>query len=155
MDNPPIIAGYFEEDGSSYQSLQPPQEFSSGSLLPSETPIEEGTTLPAHTYACSECSTTFTKKYLLNKHSKKHYPPFKCKTNSCTRSFEHRRDFERHQSARHPEVVLVRSMWSCPYDGCRFSVQQNGGSSRRDNVVRHISSQHGVEMNYQDDFMEE
>jgi hypothetical protein len=70
-------------------------------------------------------------------------------------SFQYKRDFERHRSARHPETVLERSIWSCPYDGCKFSVQQNGGSLRRDNMVRHISTQHGMEIDYQDIFVEE
>jgi hypothetical protein len=70
-DNRPIIGGYFEEDGTPFRSLQPPREFSGDSLLLSETSIEESAVLLAHNDAapqelqCSECSMTFTKKYLL------------------------------------------------------------------------------------------
>lgn len=159
-DNRPATAEYFEDNRSSYQSLPPPQEFSNNSLLPSESPTEEGTAFLSQTetapqeFQCSECPRRFTKKHLLNKHFKKHDPPFKCTINSCTMSFSVRKDFKRHLSAIHPETVDELNVWYCPVTDCKFSSQQNGGSTRKDNIRRHINTQHR-EIDNQDEFMEE
>jgi hypothetical protein len=152
-DSWPSVTGYVEEHRVPHQSLQPPQkDFSNHGLLPSGPSTKAFSNLITHTensspkYRCMDCPESFNKRYLLNKHVKQHYPPFECTTNSCTKSFQYKRDFDRHVSARHPETVLELNVYFCPYPACKFSVQGKGGSSRKDNMARHISTQHSIEI---------
>jgi len=146
----PTNARYVGEDGSSYQSLQSPLEYSNDTALQSNPTIEgtgtflAGTETNPHVFQCRECTKTFSKKHLLNKHFKEHNPPFRCMINGCNKPFLWKRDYDRHLNAKHPQTVPGLTIWSCPIDGCKFSIQRNGGSSRKDNMDRHKRTQHGV-----------
>jgi hypothetical protein len=92
---------------------------------------------------CSECGLTFPKPYLLNKHRKKHNPPFKCTIDQCEQAFQFKKDLKRHQDARHTQSADGVVLLCCPYSGCKFSSESGYGSSRKDNLRRHIRNQHG------------
>jgi RNase P subunit RPR2 len=102
------------------------------------------TTIPAQTtiaqFMCQECNEAFSKPHLLNKHMKKHYPPFSC--DECGKAFRYRKDLTRHCKSKHPETVEESEVLFCPYFGCKFSAEKCTGSSRRDNLNRHIQTQH-------------
>jgi len=93
------------------------------------------------TFDCEECSEPFSKRNLLNKHMKKHFPPFQC--DNCSRAFQFRKDLTRHCKSQHPETVEELTVLFCPYPGCKFSPERSTGSTRKDNLNRHIQTQHG------------
>ncbi|KAH8688625.1 hypothetical protein GQ44DRAFT_720712 [Phaeosphaeriaceae sp. PMI808] len=92
---------------------------------------------------CNECGLTFPKRHLLNTHRKKHNPPFKCTINQCDRAFRYQKDLDRHRKAKHSETTHGSTLLYCPYSGCKFSFERGTGSSRKDNLNRHIRTRHG------------
>jgi len=117
----------------------------SNTLLQDSDAIIEATgtaaTQSATAFECEKCSETFPKQHLLNKHMKKHFPPFQC--NDCDKAFQYRKDLKRHRESKHPETVEEPTVLFCPYPGCKFSAERSTGSTRRDNLNRHIQTQHG------------
>jgi len=97
----------------------------------------------AGTLRCEYCSQIFPKRYKLNKHLKKHLRPFSCTVAGCQRAFEFKKDLERHLKAKHRETVPGTALFYCPYEGCKFSLDAGAGLTRKDNLNRHIQSQHG------------
>jgi len=108
--------------------------------------VQNGThnRITANVLQCGECEQTFAKEHLLNKHLKKHFPPFQCLHEGCSRFFQYRKDLRRHCEAKHPESVADAALLYCPYEGCKFSFQGGTGVSRRDNLNRHVRTQHRV-----------
>jgi uncharacterized C2H2 Zn-finger protein len=102
------------------------------------------TTTQAETapFECAECSATFSKLGDFNKHMKKHYPPFPC--DNCDKAFRYKKDLTRHCKSMHPETVEVHEVSFCPVYGCRYSADRSNGSSRSDNLRRHMRTQHGL-----------
>jgi len=94
----------------------------------------------ATTFECNECSKTFSKRHLLNKHMKKHFPPFQC--DDCGKAFQFRKDLRRHCEALHLETVEGATVLFCPFPECKFSAERSAGSTRRDNLNRHIQTRH-------------
>jgi len=92
-------------------------------------------------YLCEDCSQSFPRQCDLNRHSKKHSLPFSCEV--CHNRFRYRKDLNRHRSAKHPEAVTNFNLLYCPHPGCRFSIQQGIGTTREDNLRRHMQTQHG------------
>jgi len=93
-------------------------------------------------FRCAECTQTFPKRHLFNRHNKKHSRPFKCPIRRCNRAFQYRKDLGRHRAARHPETVQDLVLLYCRHPGCKFSSEQGPGSSRKDNLRRHARTQH-------------
>jgi hypothetical protein len=89
---------------------------------------------------CQECFERFPKQHLLNKHTKKHFPPFKC--DDCDKAFRYRKDLNRHRTSKHSGTAGGSMVLFCPYPGCKFSAERSTGSTRRDNLNRHIRTQH-------------
>jgi len=92
-------------------------------------------------FECVECSATFSKPGEFNKHLKKHYPPFQC--DDCDKAFRYRKDLRRHCNSKHPKTVNVPKVSFCGVQGCKYSTERSNGSSRSDNLRRHIRTQHG------------
>lgn len=92
---------------------------------------------------CDKCALTFQKRHLFNKHHLKHNPPFQCTVRPCDLAFRYRKDLDRHRATRHPETVPGLVLLYCPIPGCKFSIQESPGSSRRDNLRRHFRTRHG------------
>jgi uncharacterized C2H2 Zn-finger protein len=92
-------------------------------------------------FECEECSATFPKRHIFNKHMKKHYPPFPC--DDCNKAFRYRKDLTRHCNSIHPETVDEPKVSFCPVHGCKYSTERSTGSTRGDNLRRHIRTQHG------------
>ncbi|KAF2678021.1 hypothetical protein K458DRAFT_395319 [Lentithecium fluviatile CBS 122367] len=92
---------------------------------------------------CDDCELTFAKPHLLNTHRKKHNPSFKCTIVPCDLAFRYKKDLTRHQKAKHPETVDEVSLWYCHYPWCKLSFERGAGSSRKDNMERHIKMRHG------------
>jgi len=105
--------------------------------------VTAGTTTQNATalFECGECSATFSKLCDYNKHMKKHYPPFQC--DDCDKAFRYRKDLRRHCNSKHPETVDVLKVSFCRVYGCKYSTERSNGSSRSDNLRRHIQTQHG------------
>lgn len=117
--------------------IQESDDITDASDITTTIPTQNATAL----FECEECSDTFSKPHLLNKHMKKHYPPFPC--DECDKAFRYRKDLTRHCKSRHPETVEESEVLFCPSHGCKFSAERSTGSSRRDNLNRHIQTQHG------------
>jgi len=130
-----------------------------GSLA--ETPSPVAASQPTtDAFQCETCSEIFPKRHLLkytlpiltvhcryshnsgSKHHKKHSGPVKCTVGRCGQVFQFRRDLDRHHRAIHREMVEELTLLYCPYQGCKFSIGGTG-SSRKDNLDRHIRTQHG------------
>jgi len=92
---------------------------------------------------CDDCGLTFPKRHLLNTHRKRHDRPFKCTASQCDRAFQYKKDLERHRHAKHSETVPGIALLYCPHPGCKYSFERGTGSSRKDNLKRHIRTQHG------------
>jgi uncharacterized C2H2 Zn-finger protein len=92
-------------------------------------------------FECAECPATFSKQGDFNKHMKKHYPPFPC--DDCDKAFRYRKDLRRHCNSKHPETVDDPRVSFCHVPGCKYSTERSNGSSRSDNMRRHIRTQHG------------
>jgi hypothetical protein len=87
-------------------------------------------------------STTHCKELIgYSKHIKKHYPPFQC--DDCDKAFRYRKDLRRHCNSKHPATVDVLKVSFCRVYGCKYSTERSNGSSRSDNLRRHIRTQHG------------
>lgn len=73
---------------------------------------------------------------------KKHFPQFQC--DDCDKAFRYRKDLRRHCESQHRETVEgPTALFCCPYPECKFSAERSAGSTRRDNLNRHIQTQHG------------
>jgi hypothetical protein len=135
------------------QSNSLPQETDASSAVTDIVATESATVLQ-----CEECFEIFSKRYLLkynsrsigasfdlltgySKHMKKHFPPFQC--DDCDMAFRYSKDLKRHCKSQHPETVEGQTVLFCPYLGCKFSAERSSGSTRRDNLNRHIQTQHG------------
>jgi len=118
------------------QSNSLPQETDASSAATDIVATNSATVLQ-----CEECFEIFSKRHLLNKHMKKHFPPFKC--DDCDMAFRYSKDLKRHCKSQHPETVEGQTVLFCPYQGCKFSAERSSGSTRGDNLNRHIQSQHG------------
>lgn len=151
-DNAPAgqVDGVFEEDwtSSAQLDLEPTtldHSFYHNSLPQQPQGIAEASeiinTQSATTFPCDKCSQSFSKRHLLNKHMKKHSPPFQC--DKCTHAFVYKKDLKRHCSSKHPETAGELTRLFCPFSGCKFSAEKSSGSTRRDNLERHIQTQHG------------
>jgi len=143
-------------DGEQGQSWSPTAQFDSESnrldhSLPSHTLLQGSYTVTEATgiavgqsatiLECAQCYKTFPKRHLLNKHMKTHNPPFQCE--DCGKAFQYKKDLRRHCGSQHPELVEEPTMLFCPYLGCKFSAERSTGSTRKDNLYRHIQTQHG------------
>jgi len=118
------------------QSNSLPQEIDASSAATNIVATKSATVLQ-----CEKCFKIFSKRHLLNKHMKKHFPPFKC--DDCNIPFRYSKDLKRHCKSQHPETVEGQTVLFCPYPGCKFSPERSSGSTRRDNLNRHIQTQHG------------
>jgi len=98
------------------------------------------TTQSAAALGCNVCSETFSRRHLLNKHMKKHFPPFQCP--DCDKAFQYRKDLKRHRESKHPETLEEHTVLFCPYPRCKFSAERSAGSTRKDNLNRHIQTRH-------------
>jgi len=116
---------------------QDSDDITEASEVTSTIPAQNATAL----FECEECSDIFSKRHLLNKHIKKHYPPFQC--DKCDKAFRYQKDLTRHYKSKHPDTVEGFEVLFCPFSGCKFSAERSTGSSRRDNLNRHIQTQHG------------
>jgi len=144
------VDGVFMEDWSSttqfdLESDRLDQLLQNDSLYQETQGIAEAsdmaTTQIAAIFECTECFETFSKRHLLNKHMKKHFPPFQC--DECDRAFQYRKDLKRHRQSQHPETVEEPTMPRfCSYPGCKFSAERSTGYTRKDNLNRHIQTQH-------------
>jgi hypothetical protein len=147
----PTNAHDVEEEDTSNQSLQQAQGYSIDTSLQYGPSAETVSTSLANTevgsekFQCNKCRKSFHKAYLLNKHSKQHERPFKCTSEGCNKSFPWKRDYDRHLSAKHPQMAPGLTRWSCPFENCKFSSHLSTGSARKDNVDRHIRTQHGAD----------
>eukprot|EP00794_Sanderia_malayensis_P016730 gene16732-18425_t len=85
-------------------------------------------------HKCSECSKTFTKKSLLDIHTRSHTNerPFKCKKENCGASFVSSYKLNRHMK-NHSDV----RPFSCTIDGCGAAFK------RQDHLRKHISQHDG------------
>jgi len=143
----PTAGSYIGDYNPPDQSLQTSLEYSNDAYLLSGSPTEVASDLSVNTeinplvFQCSECPESLSKRHLLNKHLKKHDPPFKCTLDGCNKSFTQKRDYERHLDAIHP--TQSTTLWVCPYEGCKYSGQYTAGSPRKDNMKRHMRTQHG------------
>ncbi|CAI6334833.1 unnamed protein product [Periconia digitata] len=83
---------------------------------------------------------------MLNTHGKRHNPPFKCPASQCSAAFRYRKDLTRHQMSKHADNTEPGTRLYCPYSGCKFSYEKGRGSARKDNLSRHVQSQHGGQL---------
>ncbi|KAI0599162.1 hypothetical protein F4775DRAFT_600295 [Biscogniauxia sp. FL1348] len=90
-------------------------------------------------HKCITCDKVFDKKYKLNKHFKKHDPKHRC--DICDKKFQYPRDLTRHRSDKHPDTFPSPS-WYCCYQGCEYSKERGPGFRRKENLTRHLKSQH-------------
>lgn len=72
-----------------------------------------------------------------SKHFKKHSRPFMCPASDCDSSFQYKKDSERHYKEIHQRAELY-----CQYEGCTSKYAREG-TSRKDNLKRHIDKKHG------------
>jgi len=147
---PSTIHSHFNEEyGSFNQSLQPQPQYSYDTSLQSDLPTDSTNTALSNDetepqeFQCSECPRSFATRSLLNKHFRKHDPPIKCTLDGCEKTFQWQRDCDRHRNTKHPQMGPGFTLWSCPYYGCKYSIQHSVGSPRKDNVNRHIRTKHG------------
>jgi len=134
-----------EEEGlTAVQSLPPNDD-----IIPEQPVQDEETPEPEspvdmvlEAFRCARCPLTFPKRCLFNKHQKRHDRPFKCAIRRCPRAFQYRKDLNRHRAARHRETVQDLVLLYCGRPGCKFSIEHGPGSSRIDNLRRHIRTQH-------------
>ncbi|KAN0078517.1 Ankyrin repeat-containing domain protein, partial [Elaphomyces granulatus] len=81
---------------------------------------------------CESCGRIFTRgKY--SRHEKTHSRPNRC---HCGQGFALKRDLERHKASVHKTTLTI---YHCKVSGCRFK-----GSTRIDNLQRHMRAAHGM-----------
>jgi len=103
--------------------------------------VNFSTTLDSDLFQCEECPKTFPQRWLLNKHMKKHFRPFPC--GDCDKAFVFSKDLDRHRENKHPETVGGLTLFFCPVEGCKHSAERSTGTTRKDNMKRHIKTRHG------------
>jgi len=132
-----------EEDNNVFVRSLPHTEFSDGTALqqPDSRAEDPQVQTADNVLRCDECGVTFPKRHLLNTHLKKHDPPFPCTW--CDKAFRYRKDLDRHLKAKHPGSVEDPTPLYCPYPECKFGSKRGTGSSRKDNLQRHIRTRHG------------
>ncbi|KAL1987330.1 hypothetical protein VTN96DRAFT_4358 [Rasamsonia emersonii] len=84
------------------------------------------------------CEKVFDKQYELNRHLKKHDPPFQCPHPHCRRRFQYRKDLERRRQEKHNEPG-ARPSYQCPDESCE---RHRRPFSRRANHKDHFRRKH-------------
>jgi len=133
-----------EEEGlTTVHSLPPNDDIIQQPVQDAETPEPESPVdMVPEVFRCAECPQTFPMRHLFNRHNKKHNRPFKCPIRRCNQAFQYRKDLGRHRAAKHRETIQDLVLLYCCYPGCKFSIEQGLGSSRKDNLRRHARTQH-------------
>ena len=72
-----------------------------------------------------------------SKHYKQHFHPFLCTYEGCGKSFQYKKDLPRHTKEVHEDSPPLR----CTFPGCTSKLARVG-TTRRDNLKRHIRSKH-------------
>jgi len=128
------------------------------SLMPRVSTVKHGSSGPAKDFATSSqalsgtpaaeewlcqhpnCGRTFTHRHKLNRHRKCHLKPHKCLDPSCADrrvAFSLKKDLIRHQAKHNGRRFYCQNV------GCRNALGGiEGGFTRKDNLQRHVATQH-------------
>jgi len=97
------------------------------------------TSAAAEDLQCQICQQLFTQRHQLNRHFKqKHEKPNRCDAEGCDAAFGFKRDLERHINSKHGGG----SRFYCQEEGCKYSIENGNGFSRKDHLDRHVEGQH-------------
>lgn len=135
------ITPSYTQPNAHIQHPPPQHNFESQAIGPSGPSSGSALLSDPLVHQCLDCSEVFTQAHLLNKHLKKHNPPFQC--SSCGYSFRYRKDLTRHLNEKHPNEVPNAQRFYCSVPGCKYSIGRGDGFARKDNLSRHLRTQHG------------